>query len=124
MSSQFYDQGLRETYRFPAASLTAAAVVGRFIGPAGKVGRVVNVSSVVTTTLTVDAAALTVGNNGAALPATHGIPTLTTADTGQASTYAELQGNTDLAADTVVELAADGAPGVGAADVVVTVDWY
>lgn len=123
MSGQFYDNALRETYRFPAATISAAAVVGRLIGPAGKVGRVVNISTVVTTDVTVAAGTVTVGNNGAAAPATHTVP-VSAANAALAAPYADLQGNDALAADTLVEVAAGGEPTAGAADIIVTVDWY
>lgn len=135
MSGQFYDNALRETYRFPAATLSAAAVVGRFIGPAGKRGRIVNVSHIVTTGVTVAAAAVTVGVNGATSPVSHTVP-ISSANAGAAIPAASLKGQVEgsdglatgeiaeLAADTVVEVASDGGPTAGAADLVVTVDWF
>lgn len=123
MSGQFYDNALRETYRFPAAVLTAAAVVGRFIGPKGKTGRVVNVSHVVTTGVTVAAASVTVGNNGATTPVAHTVP-ISAANAAVALAYASLQSKDALAADTLVEVATGGEATAGAADLIVTVDWY
>lgn len=123
MSSQFYDNALRETYRFPAATISAAAVVGRLVGPVGKRGRVVNVSTVVTTGVTVAAGTVTVGPNGAASPVTHTVP-ISSANAVLAIPAASLKGVTDLAADTLVEVAAGGEPTAGAADIIVTVDWF
>jgi len=124
MSAQHYANALRETYRYPAASLASAAVVGRFIGPAGKTGRVVNVAHVVTTDVTVAAGAVTVDTNaGLTSPVSHTVP-VSAANAAVAVPYASLKGQTELPADTVVEVQADGAPTAGAADLVVTVDWY
>lgn len=125
MNNYQYDKPLRETYRFAAATLTAAAVVGRFIGPAGKVGRIVNVSDLVTTGVTVAAAVVTVGPNGAASPVSHTVP-IAAANLGHAisRTAATLLAQTELPADTVVEVASDGGPTAGAADLIVVVEWY
>lgn len=127
LGNHSYDSPLRETYRFPAATLSSAAVVGRLIGPAGRVGRVVNVSHVVTTNVTVAAAAVTVGNNGEASPVTHTVP-ISSANAAAAIARDDStllgQGETYLAADTLVEVASDGGPTAGAADLIVTIDWY
>ena len=123
MSSQNYDNALRETYRFPAATISAAAVVGRLVGPAGKTGRVVNVSHVVTTDVTVAAGTVTVGPNGAASPVTHTVP-ISAANAAVAIPATSLKGQTLLAADTLVEVAAGGEPTAGAADLIVTIDWF
>ncbi|MHC4362439.1 MAG: hypothetical protein ACYSTZ_06395, partial [Planctomycetota bacterium] len=76
-NSNFYDGADSRTYRFPAATLSAAAVVGRFQGPAGKVGRVRGAEYIVTTTTTTAAAAVTIGVNGAVAPATMTVPVAT-----------------------------------------------
>ena len=47
-----YSNGQQITYKFAAATLSAAAIVGRFVGPAGKTGRVVSAEALVTTTTT------------------------------------------------------------------------
>lgn len=121
--SQFYDNALRETYRFAAASIASAAVVGRLVGPVGKRGRVVNVSTVVTTGVTDAGGTVTVGPNGAASPVTHTVP-ISSANAVLAIPVADLVGETDLAADTLVEITAGGEPTAGAADIVVTIDWF
>lgn len=133
--SQSYDNALRETYRFAAATLSAAAVVGRFIGPAGKRGRITNVSHVVTTDVTVAAAVVTIGVNGASNPVSHTVP-ISSANAAVAIPKASLSGQVEgtdglasgeiaeLAADTLVEVASNGGPTAGAADLIVTVDWF
>jgi hypothetical protein len=131
--AQFYDDGATRTYRFPAAALAAAAVVGRFIGPQGKRGRVRGIEYIVTTGVTVAPALVTVGNNAAVNPASISIE-VAAADTGGSMTAAEekaagadeVAGTNDviLDADTVVEVASDGGATAGAADLIVTVDWF
>jgi hypothetical protein len=127
MNNYQYDKPLREHYVYPAAALTSAAVVGRFIGPAGKVGRVVNVSHIVTTD-TDAAAVVTVDTNaGLASPVVHTVPNAPGQYTGGAIARddATLLAQTELPADTVVEVQADGGPtATGEADLHVTVEWY
>lgn len=122
--SGFYDgvNGHR-TYRFDALTLSAVAVIGRIQGPAGKVGRVTGFEYVVTTTTTTAAAAITIGENGAAAPFTGSIP-VATAPAAGAATAAQLKAGSELPADTIIEIASDGGPGAGAADLLVTVQWY
>ena len=57
-----YDNPTVCTYRFPAVAVTAAATLGRLIGPAGKTGRIVDIGYVVTTGVTVAASNLIVGS--------------------------------------------------------------
>ena len=125
MSGTGYDkaQDLR-TYRFAAATVSAAAVIGRFIGPAGKVGRVIGFESIVTTGVTVAAAAIDIDTAaGLTGPFTTSIPA-SSAGAGLAATAAELKAGAELPADTVVEISSDGGATAGAADLIVTVQWY
>jgi len=133
MSGNFYDNADTRVYRFPAATLSAAAVVGRFIGPAGKTGRVRGIEYIVTTGTTVAASLVTVGNNAAVLPASISVP-VASANDGGAMTAAEVRAagaaqvagvnDVELDADTVAEVASDGGSTAGAADLIVTVDWF
>lgn len=133
MSGNFYDNADQRVYRFPAVTISAAAVVGRIIGPAGKVGRVRGMEYIVTTGVTVAASSVTVGNNGAVAPAAISIP-IASANDGGAMTAAEVKAagaavvagtnDVELAADTVVEIASDGGSTAGAVDLVVNVDWF
>ena len=128
MSAQFYDNAIRETYRFPAAAVDTAGVFGRFIGPSGKTGRVVNISHIVINDITVAAAVVDVDTNaGLTTPAQHTIP-VSSANAGASATPGNvtngLAAASELPADTVVEVASDGGATAGDADVIVTVDWY
>jgi hypothetical protein len=125
MMSGFYDgvNGHR-TYRFAAATLSAAAIVGRVQGPAGKVGRVIGFEYVVTTTTTTNPAVITVDTNaGLTGPFTSSVP-VATAPAAGAATAAQMKAGAELPADTVIEIASDGGPGAGAADLNVTIAWY
>jgi hypothetical protein len=120
-----YDKALRESYYLPAAAIAAGGVLGSFVGPKGKVGRVANVSYVLTTAATVADSVLTVGPNGAATPVSLTVPfTGSAIGANDATTSADLYGQVELAADTVVEVASDGGSTAGVGNIVVTVDWY
>lgn len=123
--SGFYD-GVdgRRTYRFPAATLSAAATVGRIQGPAGKVGRVVGMEYVLTlgttgavTNVSVDTVA------GLVAPVSVAIPVLAI-NLGGAAAAAELKAGDELPADTVANVDTDGGCTAGAGDLIVTVQWY
>jgi hypothetical protein len=125
MMSGFYDgvNGHR-TYRIAAATLSSAAVVGRVQGPAGKVGRVTGWEYVVTTSTTTGAASMTVDTNaGLTAPFTTSIP-VATAPAAGAATAAQLSAGDELPADTIIEIASDGGPAAGAADLLLTIQWY
>lgn len=125
MNSYQYDNPLRMTYRFAAAALASAAIVGRVIGPKGKVGRVAGLEVITTTATTVAACTLTVGPNGAASPVNLDIP-ITAINLGVAIERDEdtLIQQTELAADTLVEITAGGECTAGAGDLLVTIEWY
>ena len=123
-----YDNPDRRTYRFPAAALSSAAVVGRFIGPKGKVGHVRSMEHIVTTGVTTAAGSVTVDTNaGLTAPFTTSIP-VSSANAGGSSTKAQNAVGAALAAqlpaDTVVEVQAGGEPAAGAADLIIEVDWF
>jgi hypothetical protein len=123
--SGFYD-GVdgRRTYRFSALTVSGGAVIGRVQGPAGKVGRVVGFEYILTTGVTVAAAGITVDTNaGLTAPFTTSMP-IAAINTGGAATEAELKAGDELPADTVVEIADDGAATAGAADIALTIAWY
>jgi len=116
-------QSLR-TYRFPAETISSAAVLQRIIGPAGKRGRVVGAEYIVTTGVTAAAPAITVDTNaGLTSPFSMSVE-VASADTGGAATAAELKAGAELPADTVIEIASDGGSTAGACDLIFTVQWY
>lgn len=123
--SGFYDGSKgRRTYRFAGLTVTAAAVIGRVQGPAGKVGRVVGFEYILTTGVTVGAAGITVDTNaGLTAPFTTSLP-IAAVNTGGAATATQLKAGDELPADTVVELSSDAAATAGAADIALTIVWY
>ena len=100
-NSNFYDNADSRTYRFPAAAIAAGGVLGRIGGPVGKVGRVRGIEYVVTTGVTNAASVITVGNNGAANPATTSVPVSGVNSVGGASD-AELKSDTVTSASSLV----------------------
>jgi len=109
-------------YRFPAATLSSPATIGRIQAPDGKKGRVVDVSLVTTTGTTDAECTVDVGTAGAvAAYATQTIP-ITAINLG-------VQGNVSVAGheipeDTLIEVSANGECTAGAGDVTVIIDWY
>ena len=128
MSGTGYDnaQGLR-TYRFPAITISAAAVVGRLIGPAGKRGRVIGAEYIVTTGVTSAAGVMTIDTNaGLTSPFSFSVE-VASANAGGSATRTELAAqdvDAELPADTVVEIQAGGQPAAGAIDLALTIQWY
>lgn len=123
--SSFYD-GVdgRRTYRFAAATLSSAAVVGRIQGPAGKVGRVVGLEYVLTTGTTTNPTVVTIDTvAGLTAPFAATIPVLAI-NLGGSATEAEVKAGAELPADTVATIASDGGAAAGAGDLNVTVAWY
>lgn len=135
MSGQFYDGGkLSRSYRFEAEAVDTAAVFGRFIGPAGKRGRVRGIEFIATAaTVGATSSFVTAGNNAAVAPASLEL-VAALINTGQAMSAAEIKAagadvvagtnDVELAADTVVEVASDGGLTSGDGDVIVSVDWF
>jgi len=117
-----YSTPTTATYKFPAATLSAAAIVGRIQAPSGMKGRVVDVSCVTTTATTVAACTVDVGTAGdEAAYATQAIP-VTAINLG-------VNGNTSVAGHeipegTLVEVSANGECTAGAGDLTVIIDWY
>jgi len=118
-----YENATTVNYRLSAAALTGGAgVLDKIIGPAGKAGRLVSITSIVTTNVTVAAAAVLVGISGdTAKFGTASVP-ISTAGAGLNAFTAG--GTNEIPADTVIEIGTDGAATAGAADVDVTIDWY
>jgi len=109
-------------YRFPAATVSAAAIVGRIISPAGKSGRLVDIGFVTTTDTTVAICTIDVG-------LTADVDAFGTLSVPIQAAAAVTNGMTrgtdnDIPADTVVEVSANGECTAGAGDILVAIDWY
>ncbi len=119
----FYEGGER-SYRFEALTVSSAAVIGRIQGPAGKIGRITGFEYVLTTGVTTAAAAITVDTNaGLTAPFATTMP-VAAINTGGAATLTQIKDGDELPADTIVEISSDAAAGAGAADIILTVNWY
>lgn len=119
-----YSNPVTSTYRFPAATLSSAATLGRIIGPSGKSGRLRDMSVVITTATTVASTALTIGTE--ADTDAYGSLTIpvTSVNLG-VSGVTDASATTEvLPADTIIAIATDGGCTAGAADILVTIDWY
>lgn len=117
-----YSNPLTAVYRFPAATLSTAAVVGRIIGPKGKSGTIVGIGSVVTTGVTVEAASVTIGSaTDADAYATASIPV--SAANAVTNDFTPVS-NHVIPADEVVNVSAGGESTAGAADLLVMINWY
>lgn len=119
-----YDNPIQVSYRFAAVTVSAAGVLGRMAGPAGRAGRVLNISAVVTTDVTVAPALITVDTNaGLTDPASLTLP-VAAANAVAGSLQADTEGASELPADTAIELQSDGGATAGAADITVTIGWF
>ena len=117
-----YSTPTTATYRFPAAVLSSAAIVGRIQAPAGMRGRVVDVSCVTTTATTVAACTVDIGTSGAvAAYGTQTIP-VTAINLGVNGFVGVAQH--EIPEGTLVEVSANGECTAGAGDLLIIIDWY
>lgn len=115
-----YDNPRTAVYRFPAATLSAAATVGRIVGPAGKTGKVVDVGYVITTGTTVAATLVSIGITGTLGKfATNSVPIASADAVGSGVTHVA-----NIDADAAVLVSSDGGCTAGAADLLVMIDWF
>jgi len=117
-----YSDAISATYRFPAVSVTGAATLARIVGPAGKEGRLVGLSHVVTTGVTVAASNLIVGSAGDTdAYATAAVPIAAANAVGVTFTRGV---ETIIPADTAVLVGSAGGATAGAVDALVSIEWY
>jgi len=121
-----YHDPVYTTHTLAAATLSSAADLLMVTGPRGHQGRLVGISAVVTTSTTVAATELRVGD--AADADQYGIISVPVATAGAAAVYNEAtiyDVDTNLMpADTTVIIATDGGCTAGAADVSVIIAWF
>lgn len=123
-----YDEPIRITYRFAALSTASVAVIARFLGPVGRVGRLASFTWIVTTGITVTAPVVRLGT--AATPALVLSKTMAVAaaNLGGGITATEedsaMTAAKRLPADTVAQLDVLTASTAGAADFTIVIDWY
>lgn len=117
-----YDHPFQVTYKFPAAALSGgAATFGRFIGPKGKTGRLLSLTTINTTGVTVASATVIVGAAG--VYGTVTVP-ISAINLGLSATDAQIKAATLIPADTVITVGTSGAATAGAVDVTISVGWF
>ena len=120
--SNFYDNGIRQTYRLAAATLSSAANLASIAGPAGMRGRVESAVALVTTGVTVADCTVRFGTDAD----DDAFGTLTVpigaADSIAGNLVAGVTEN--IPADSVARIDAGGESTAGAADLIVTVVWF
>jgi hypothetical protein len=116
-----YSDSKISTYRILAATLSAAAILDRIKGPAGAVGRLIDLQVLVTTTTTTNPNTIDVGLLGdVAAYGTHTTP-VTVADLGANGI---VRGATEkIPADSVIEISTNGECVAGVGDITVMIDW-
>lgn len=119
-----YFNGIPATYTFPTATLSSAAEIGHFVGPAGHVGRIVGVTAAVTTAVTTAAAAVTVGSASDGDAYASLTVAVGAADTVANDPTISTSDDNVIAADEIAVVASDGGPDAGAATINVHVVWY
>jgi len=119
----FYDQGIRRTYEVAAAAIAGGGTLLTIRGPKGLTGRIEDVTTRVTTALTVADSVLTIGAAGVNLST---ILPFTGSAIGdrEAPTKAQLVAGADIEADVDTIVASDGGSAAGAGDITVTVIWF
>lgn len=118
-----YDEPTLVTYQLDAASVAAAAELATFAGPAGKAGRVVSISALVTTGVTVAPSVVSVNTLdnstvcGSLTVPVGGVDTVANASVDGTD-------DTLIPADTAFTIDSDGGATAGAANIVVVVAWF
>ncbi len=133
MAGQFYDNADRRTYQFLNVAVDTGTILGRLIGPLGKVGRVRGMEFIIINATTDAPTLITCGVNGATLPAAMTIP-IAAGDLGGAMTAVQIDAagavevagvnDVELTADTVVDITTDQGATAGDADITVVIDWF
>jgi len=119
-----YHDPIHATYTLKAASLASAATLLSVSGPAGKKGRLVGITGVVTTGVTDAAATVSVGTD--ADSDAYGSLSVPVGAAGSSANDALVKPADDnlIPEDSVVEIAADGAATAGAADLAIHIAWF
>lgn len=118
-----YSEGYQSAvYRFPAAAIDTAAVIGNIVGPAGKQGKVTGVAYYITVATTVAASTISIGD-GTDVDAyvTMAVPIASIGDTG--NTIVDGVDST-IDADSLVVVQSDGGATAGDGDILVYINWY
>ena len=116
-----YSDSKVTAHKFPAATLSTAAILGRIQGPAGARGRLIDVSMIITTATTSASNTLDVGLVGDV--DAYGIHT-TPVTAVNLGANGMVRGATEkIPADSIVEISTNGECVAGAADITIFIDW-
>ena len=116
-----YDNPQSSTYSLLGKTLSSAATMGRIAGPAGKTGKVRNITYSITTATTVAATIISVGITGTLGKfATASVPIVTADNAGEAT----LTQVADISVGESILVSTGGESTAGVGDVFVTVDWF
>ena len=118
-----YSNGFTATYHLNAQAVGSAATL-KLTGPQGAQGRLIAMSSVVTTVLVgASPAVITIGSSGDAdAYGTHTIPAAAAVDTITGSFVRGIDNRVDTDGEVVINL--DGGPTSGNASITVLIHWY
>ena len=132
MGGQFYDNALQTQHDAAAADIAGGGTLLTFGGPAGRYGRILDVTIDITTALTVADSVIDIGESGGDVDAQ--LADWTLAFTGSAigdrlaptrdDTTVSLDEGVDINPDVDTILASDGGSTAGAGDVRVLVAWW
>ena len=119
-----YDNPIRMTYEFLAnAAISSEADIGKISGPYGKVGKIREVTTVVTTGVTVAAGLISFGDGSD--EDAYGIHTVPVSSAGAVANNVFVAGVTDeIPANEAVTIHGGGESTAGAVNLFVVVDWY
>lgn len=127
----FYDNGLRTQHENAAQALASSGTRLTVNGPAGRVGRVLDVSYNITTNVTVTGSTTTIGPSGDAdaqgaytVPVGSVVGGRVAHTQGPAETAGSLASGVDIAADAITLLITGGEAATGAADILMLVNWW
>ncbi len=132
MPGQFYDNALQTQHDAAAADLSSAGTILTFGGPAGRYGRILDVTLDVTTALTVADTLIDIGESGGDVDAQLEDWLLEFTGSAIGDRLAPNRDNTVVALDEGVDInpdvdtivQTDGGSTAGAADVRVLVAWW
>lgn len=117
-----YDNPIVSTYRFAAATFDTASTVATLLGPAGKKGRVIGISSIITADTTEAASTVQIGDGvDDDEYATHTVPIGAAGVTTNGFTAGD---DEYIPADTDVVVKTGGEATAGDGDIILTIAWF
>lgn len=119
-----YDKPVHATYTLAAKDISSAATLMTVVGPKGKQGRLMGITTALTTATTGAASEIRVGNGSDADKfGTLSVPVAAIGSVANDATINAVDDNL-MPADTAVVIASDGGSTAGAADIAVHIAWF